>query len=521
MTRLLAMLLLLLWPAASVWACSAEVIDPNNPPQGRFLDEWAEVYMAGGKVGYMQSTIAREGDLINTETVTQLKIGRVESPIEIRMVQETTETLTGTPVSFGSEMSLAVMKTSVKGTVKDGRVTIVKSQLGMDQTNTYDYPTGALMIWGDYRERLLRGFTPGTQYTITTYSPELREDGPIPATTKIGEWEDFEHRGMNRRGQRVLVTVEAPTGKMDLTSWVDENGRSLKAKFPVPGLGDMVMLTTDQRTALADFVPPEVFMKTVIKANRQLDPKKLKRVKYRIHATAPDVDLSEIPTTDMQSPTRLPDGAVELTVVRMPHKPAKRQTPSDPNMSKGDTLRQKGLDEYLSSNLMINMSDPELIELAKRAGNGDADPFALADRLRRFVTDYVSNKTLNIGFATASEVCRTREGDCSEHAVLLAALGRINGLPSRVAVGVAYVPIFGRQDDIFGYHMWTQFYIDGRWVDVDAALRETVCSPTRIAFATSSLKSTGLADLSLPMISKIGSIAIDIVEVEKLNKASD
>ena len=142
------------------------------------------------------------------------------------------------------------------------------------------------------------------------------------------------------------------------------------------------------------------------------------------------------------------------------------------------------------------------------------EPFALADRLRRFVTDYVADKNLNIGFGTASEVCRTKEGDCSEHGVLLAALGRLSGLPSRVAVGVAYLPVFGGREHIFGYHMWTQFFIDGRWIDVDAAIPETECSPTRIAFATSSLKNAGLADLSLPLLSKIGAIDIDVLEVE-------
>ncbi len=130
------------------------------------------------------------------------------------------------------------------------------------------------------------------------------------------------------------------------------------------------------------------------------------------------------------------------------------------------------------------------------------------------MTEYVTTKSLNIGFATAGEVARTREGDCSEHGVLLAALGRINNLPSRVAVGLAYVPVFGNQDDIFGYHMWTQFYIGGRWVDFDAALRETDCRPTCIAFAVSSLKNAGMADLSLPLINKIGAIDIDILDIE-------
>ena len=170
--------------------------------------------------------------------------------------------------------------------------------------------------------------------------------------------------------------------------------------------------------------------------------------------------------------------------------------------------------EYLEGNLMINTADPKLIDLAKQAGGGEKEPFALADKLRRFVTEYVVTKSLNIGFATASEVARTKEGDCSEHGVLLAALGRLNGLPSRVVVGLAYVPIFGNQDHIFGYHMWTQFFIDGRWIDVDAALRETDCSPARIAFAVSSLKNAGLADLSLPLLTKLGAIDIEILDVE-------
>ena len=105
--------------------------------------------------------------------------------------------------------------------------------------------------------------------------------------------------------------------------------------------------------------------------------------------------------------------------------------------------------------------------------------------------------------------------------MLLAALGRINGLPSRVAVGLAYVPRFGGERDIFGYHLWTQFYIEGVWYDYDAALGESDCSPIRIAFATSSLKDAGMADLSLPLLGMIGSLDLEIIEVEPMAKARD
>lgn len=491
----------------------ASQVDPNDPPQGRFLDEWAEVHMAGGKVGYLHSTMGRDGSLIRTQATTRVTVGRADSPVEMHMVQTTTETLAGVPVTFTSEMDLSLIKTSTKGTVKNGRVTIVSSQYGMEQTQTLDYPKGAVMAWGMFRESLLRGFKPGTEYTLDTYTPELRQDGVVAAATKIGEWEEFEHRGKRRRGQRVSITMESPIGSVESVSWVDKDGRPLKAVIPT-GFGDMVVFTTDQQTALADFVPPELFMKTVIKTKRAIDAKSTNRVKYRVRATKPDIDLTELPTTGMQTVGEQTDRWVELIVTRQRHEPVKPRASAAGDSPGPGRLEADELAKYLESNLMINMADPKLIDLARRAAGGETDPYALVDKLRRFVTDYVEAKTLNVGFATASEVCRTREGDCSEHSVLLAALGRLNRLPSRVVVGLAYVPAFGGQDNIFGYHMWTQFYIDGRWIDVDAALKETVCSPTRIAFAASSLKNTGLADLSLPLLFKIGAIDIDILEIE-------
>ena len=66
------------------------------------------------------------------------------------------------------------------------------------------------------------------------------------------------------------------------------------------------------------------------------------------------------------------------------------------------------------------------------------------------------------------EVARSREGDCSEHAVLTAALCQAVGLPARVALGYVYAPDFLGHKNIFGGHAWTQVYINGRWFGLDA-----------------------------------------------------
>ena len=510
----------IIFVSAMTTACAlAAPIDPKNPPQGRFSDEWAEVYMAGGKVGYAHTTMNRDGDLITTGATFHMVLGRAEQPVKIGMTQHTSETLAGVPVTFGSEMDMSVMKSATKGTIKDGKVTIVTSQYGMDQTQTFDFPAGAMMTWGTNRESMLRGFKSGTKYTLLVYAPELRLDGSVNAVTTIGEWEELRLGAKVTKGQKVTVALESPVGSFEMASWVDADGVPIKAKVPIPGMGDIEMITTDQATALRDFVPQEFFTTSTIPAKRKIDRAAARRIKYRLTAKSAGIELGDLPTTEMQSVVGKNDKSVDLVVARVAHV---RKTPSpSQGEGRGEGQLDPSMAEYLEGNLMINTADPKLIELAKQAAGGEKEPFALADKLRRFVTNYVENKSLNIGFATASEVARTKEGDCSEHGVLLAALGRLNGLPSRVVVGLAYVPIFGNQDDIFGYHLWTQFFIDGRWIDVDAALRETDVSPARIAFAVSSLKNAGLADLSLPLITKLGAIDIDILEVETGLSPSD
>ncbi len=495
--------------ALSPFPLRAGDIDFRNPPQGRFADQWFEVYMGGGKAGYAHNTMSRDGDRIATAVEFQMKIGRVDKRVTLHMVQGTTETLDGKALGFQSDMDLSVMKTQMRGTILDGKVTIVTTQYGMEQTQSFDYPSGALMSWGLFREQELRGDKPGTKYTLKTYAPELRLDDAVSASIEIGDQEDFTIGGKTARGQKVVVTLESPAGSYEMISWVDKNGLPVRSRVPMPGVGDMELIAVDEATALADFVPPEIFMTTVVKAGRTIDRARAEKIRYRVRARDDTVSLDSIPETCNQRIISRDKHSVEMVVRKQTHSPSPgSQTPVNEESVPND------LRDCLGSNLMMNTADPKLIELAREAAGGEKDSFALGDKLRRFVTDYVSTKSLNIGFATASEVARTKEGDCSEHGVLLAALGRICGLPSRVVVGLAYVPVLGNQDDIFGYHLWTQFFINGEWVDFDAALRETECSPARIALAVSSLKNAGLADLSLPLINKIGSIDIDILDVE-------
>jgi hypothetical protein len=89
--------------------------------------------------------------------------------------------------------------------------------------------------------------------------------------------------------------------------------------------------------------------------------------------------------------------------------------------------------------------------------------------LVRFTNAHVSKKSLSRGFDIASEVAKSREGDCSEHAVLLAALARRYRHAARVVFWFAVISFANRLPQLVG-HAWTEIHDGREWRLADAAL---------------------------------------------------
>lgn len=101
-----------------------------------------------------------------------------------------------------------------------------------------------------------------------------------------------------------------------------------------------------------------------------------------------------------------------------------------------------------------------------RAAVAALGPAPSREALERLVDGWIVHKTMARGLDAASRVAARREGDCSEHAVLLAAAARLAGRPSRFVLGIALVPIGGALR-AFG-HAWVELH-DGRgWSIADA-----------------------------------------------------
>lgn len=90
----------------------------------------------------------------------------------------------------------------------------------------------------------------------------------------------------------------------------------------------------------------------------------------------------------------------------------------------------------------------------------------LAQRARQVMTrvDFT-------GHVSAADALARGAGDCTEDAVILAALGRAAGIPTRVASGLVYSrERYHGVSNVFMPHSWTLAYVDGAWRSFDMSL---------------------------------------------------
>ncbi len=121
--------------------------------------------------------------------------------------------------------------------------------------------------------------------------------------------------------------------------------------------------------------------------------------------------------------------------------------------------------------------------------SGDSPPpttvGAVLDSLHEKVYTGMRKDDLNQVLVPASVAAKSGSGDCTEHAMLLAAVIRANGVPARVAIGL----ILDVEQSRFVFHMWTEAWVGDHWRPLDSTRKSPIPSPWRIKLGDTSLAS--------------------------------
>ena len=165
----------------------------------------------------------------------------------------------------------------------------------------------------------------------------------------------------------------------------------------------------------------------------------------------------------------------------------------------------------LSPTSFCQSDDPEIMETAAEIVEGERNAWKAAKQIALWVSQEME-ANYDVGFATAKEILKNREGDCSEYTVITVALCRSVGIPARAVIGIMYA------GGIFAYHMWAEVYV-GRWVDLDAKWLSTdektgefYTDATHIKMGRSNLDENIFEEMVTAIAEIIGKLKLEIID---------
>ena len=463
------------------------------------LDEhWYVVELGGARIGFMHTTTGVNDGQYRTEVQTHLSMRRGRTTTEVEITTNWLESRDGKPISAASMRQMSREPIEVEWVFHDDSIIEVQRQSSRESTTRHDPPAEAWL----------------TTMAIDRYFTQQREAGakvveyktldPLTGMDLIHRRHEFVESGSYQvNGEPVPVTVWRTTSSdqegLTSTDQINAAGVLVHQEIDSP-FGRMVTRLSTQSQATREVLDePEILVTTFVRPNRRIaNVRRSTTATYRVRAR--DGHLLDIPSAGAQRVAQ--NDAADVVDVSI-----------DTRVFQQATADEMADPAFLSSSAEVNAEDPAVRDLAIRATQrADDNPANRAEAMRAFVNRYITSKDLSSSFASASEVARQRSGDCSEHAVLLTAMLRSQEIPARVAMGLVYADSFAGQRRIFAWHMWTQALIDGRWIDLDATLRQSFHAG-HILTATSSVSNGVVSGELTSVLLLMNNLDIEVIEV--------
>ncbi len=491
-------------PVAKAPEAASAAIEPLDEPAdgGRVIEEtWDAYSLQGTRVGYAHTTVAevdeRGQTLVRNRGATRTVLKRSGQTIVQDILVTSWERPAGELVRFDSRMKMGDSDMVSQGRVEGDQLVIETTTLGKTQSQTIPWPAGAGGFFAVEQSLKKSPLKPGQKRTVSGLMPIYN----IVGTTELaaGDYETVKLPSGEAKLLRVDSVVEIGGQKMETVLWASEQGEMLKSL--VPWIGQESVRTT-QEDALQHSAGAELdlLVASIVKLQGELpNPHATRRVVYRASVKSGKIG-GIFPECLSQRVLKSEDRAAELLVQAIrPTDPATVDLPID-----------KPTGDDLAANNMIQSEDPRILGMATKAAPENQDAWTTAVALEKHVAQSIKKKNFSQAFATAAEVAQSLEGDCTEHAVLLAALCRVRKIPARVAFGLVYYP----PEQGFAYHMWNEVWIADRWIPLDGTLGLGGIGADHIKLGDSALASGSSLAAMLPVVNVFGRLELEVVSAE-------
>jgi transglutaminase-like putative cysteine protease len=282
----------------------------------------------------------------------------------------------------------------------------------------------------------------------------------------------------------------------------------VRSELEMQPLGKIVFYRTTRAAATAENnavldTAQDIGLSSMIRLNRAIPrPHEASKIVYRITVKDDDKPETALAQDARQKVENAKGQTFELHVqaIRAPQ-----------GASGGEKVDEK----FLQSCFFIDSDNERVKALAREAVREETDPWKKARAIERLVHDKMHGDS-SVAFCTASQAAKELRGDCRQHALLTAAMCRAIGVPSRTALGLIYVNRGGQRPEM-GFHMWTEVWIAGEWLGIDATLGRGSVGAAHVKISDHSWHEVQSLTPMLPVARVLGKLSIEVVDVQGSN----
>ncbi|MBD3368336.1 MAG: hypothetical protein GF405_09245 [Candidatus Eisenbacteria bacterium] len=456
-------------------------------------DIWFETVLAGSPVGYVHEVTETRPTSIVTGVESRIVVERMGRPVLIDGRERWAETPTGEPLSYRSTARLAVEETTLDATVDDGVIKLRKAT-GEDATHT-SLPFDEDLLW-PFAIRQLHAEhagTEGTTYSFATFDPEL--EAVVEYDVEVLGSETVTLLGEARSLHKIRLVTPSYPG-VEFVEWRDDAGRLWKMEAPELSVA---AARTTRESAQASREATDLVASTMIKTNADiLEPYAVDEALYELWLEDGAEMAGRIPEDARQTIEGTTDRGILLRVRRVV--PDSTRTVTFP-------VRGAEFEKYLEGNSLMQTWYLRILGAAsKSVWETGQDAWLGAVGIEAWVFRIIDNKGFGTALASAREVIERQEGDCSEHAVLTAAMARSVGIPARLVSGIVHA------DGRFAYHMWVEVWTGDGWYALDATVGRGSVDATHIKFADSAAENGRVGDLAVAIAPFFNRLNVRVVE---------
>ncbi len=494
---------LLLFPLCAGCATGAAAQVPAKPPAAGLPEvlrvprpkggEWYGLYVLGKKAGYAFSELQlseSQGKRVIIERNDVTLKASIGGAVTERTIHETR---TYEPRDGGRLIFFTVQKTgdggeeTLEGTVRPDGIALRRVRAGHPDEMRELPATREVVEDGD-APRLVAS----TRQTRVGSTLDLEDTLKDKKTTTTLEGEStVVIAGVSVKVVR-MRTLEEPD-QLAIVTTLARDGRVLEIKY-----GDVLTAKAEGELDAKQLDKVDLFSLTRVPLAEKLAPSVRTKAPAELTWSIAGLPRSFWNDTPRQQFAAAADGSAQVTIrTRLPVAKAKRPV---------QAAEDKDVAKALESSLSVESDAPAIVETARRVVGEETDTWKAAQKLNMFVFQTVE-KAYGASSDRATDVLKTKKGDCTEHSLLLTALARAVNIPARRVDGLVYMEASDAQPALY-WHEWVEVFV-GEWVAIDPTFGQTVADPTHIAFGNEGRTDTAglIGQLKIGLVKASGGTA--------------